>query len=87
MNKLLACCIPSNDPPEIKVNITCTCCASSHNKGVCNTKPTNDSDNNDDINRPGMSNAIERTCLSCCCRCKKLKKRKRSENDPSNSEQ
>ena len=95
MNKL--CCIPCNETPEIKVNLTCTCCASTHIGGVvCNHKIKNDneSDINTSVHNADIStsvhNAIDRTCKSCCCRCKKLRKRQRQSNqsdNDSNSEQ
>lgn len=71
MNKL--CCIPCNEPPEIRVHVTCTCCASSH---VENAKHITDADTVDaeSIN----TTLIKRVCKSgCCCQCKKLRKRRK----------
>lgn len=66
MNKL--CCLPCNEPPEIRVNVTCTCCASSHNDSPMH----NESESRNEAKSIGR-----------CCRCKKTKhkKKKVTENE------
>ena len=65
MNKL--CCLPCNDPPEINVVVTCTCCGSSHKdlRGQCNHE------HEVDVKR--------KSCKSLCCKCRNSKKQKKDE--------
>ena len=63
------CCIPCDETPNINIDLTCTCCASSFNE---NTKHC---DKGCHVKR-----GKHKSCKSCCCRCKKRKRQNAEDN-------
>ena len=62
MNKL--CCLPCNESPNVDVDVTCTCCASSQSGAQCSTTKHNCRE----------EKKKSKVCNSKCCHCLSKKK-------------
>ena len=74
MNKLG--CLPCNEPPEVRVQMTCTCCASSFVSGSVTHQKKNE-EQSDNVSDTSVKSTVDRVCTFCCWNCKKIKKRKK----------